>query len=68
LILCVAHWCACIFYLVGEWSGDAEGNWMAKYGIWDDDWTIKYITALYYSITTMITIGYGDVHPWTTYE
>jgi hypothetical protein len=31
-------------------------------------WEIKYLAALYYSITTMITIGYGDIHPFTTPE
>lgn len=28
----------------------------------------KYITALYWSFTTMTTCGYGDIHPYTTNE
>lgn len=35
---------------------------MVKYGIADADWGIKYISAFYFSVTTMITVGYGDIN------
>ena len=41
---------------------------MKYYGIADADWEIKYISALYFSITTMITIGYGDIHSQSSPE
>lgn len=41
---------------------------MYNYGIAEAEWDIKYITALYFSVTTMITVGYGDVSPKTTPE
>ena len=28
----------------------------------------KYVNALYWSITTMATVGYGDIRPVTTIE
>jgi hypothetical protein len=41
-------------------------------GHYDDtinlNWDIKYLSALYFSVTTMITIGYGDIHPYTSPE
>ena len=38
------------------------------YGVQDDGWYIQYISALYFSVTTMITVGYGDIHPWSPLE
>lgn len=35
---------------------------MVRYGIVDADWGIKYISAFYFSVTTMITVGYGDIN------
>jgi hypothetical protein len=28
----------------------------------------KYVNALYFSVTTMATVGYGDIRPNTTLE
>lgn len=41
---------------------------MTVYGIYDAPWEVKYITAFYFSITTMITVGYGDISPNTNLE
>ncbi|CAD8197993.1 unnamed protein product [Paramecium pentaurelia] len=65
LILCIAHWCACVWnlFIDGE-----DSNWAAKYQIKNEDWTVKYMTSIYYSMTTMITVGYGDVHAYSYQE
>ena len=31
-------------------------------------WFSKYTYALYFSVATMITVGYGDIHPVNSYE
>jgi len=41
---------------------------MTQYGIYGAPWEVKYITAFYFSITTMITLGYGDISPNTNLE
>jgi len=38
---------------------------MGQQGILNSNWETRYLDALYFSITTMITIGYGDIHPYT---
>ncbi|KAL4453583.1 hypothetical protein ABPG73_011517 [Tetrahymena malaccensis] len=71
LVLFVAHINCCGFYLVSqktqEWNL-ASNTWVRKQGIVDDSWNIKYIYSFYFSIITMITIGYGDVYPINVYE
>jgi hypothetical protein len=41
---------------------------MTKYGINESDWGVKYISAFYFSVTTMITVGYGDINANTQSE
>ncbi|KAL4465176.1 hypothetical protein ABPG72_019330 [Tetrahymena utriculariae] len=71
LVLFVAHINCCGFYLVSqktqEWNL-ASNTWVKKQGIDEDSWNIKYIYSFYFSIITMITIGYGDVYPINVYE
>jgi hypothetical protein len=37
-------------------------------GIQDAEWPIKYIYSMYWSITTIVTVGYGDITPQNEYE
>ncbi len=58
------------------WHGIAQyeriigvGNtWMRKAGVEDDSWSNRYIYSLYWSVTTMITVGYGDITPINVIE
>ena len=36
--------------------------------IQDTKWTTKYIYSLYFSSSTLLTVGYGDVTPTNVYE
>ncbi|KAL4472705.1 hypothetical protein ABPG74_018654 [Tetrahymena malaccensis] len=71
VIIFVAHFVAICFYgqtLIFEFTSDP--NWVNQSTLINtrDVWYIKYIFALYFSVTTMMTVGYGDITPKNVYE
>lgn len=62
------HIFACIFWFVGyeELPGPSWLNEVAA--IQDERQFIQYIHTFYYITTTILTIGYGDIHPYTFRE
>ena len=69
IILVIAHWSACLFYFFGTIRAKGEKTtWIIKYGFQDSSLTELYVNAMYFSVTTMTTIGYGDIVPVSTSE
>lgn len=69
VILFIAHWIACIFYYIGKSQLDTEPIcWLTMANIQDAEVFDKYIISLYWAFTTMTTVGYGDVSPYTMSE
>ncbi|KAK2662360.1 hypothetical protein Ddye_000934 [Dipteronia dyeriana] len=68
--LFTVHYAGCIYYLLAiiyphqgkTWIGSSNPNFRET-GLW-----IRYISAMYWSITTMTTVGYGDLHAVNTVE
>ncbi|XP_074274996.1 potassium channel AKT2/3-like isoform X2 [Silene latifolia] len=68
--LFLVHCAGCLYYLLADryphegrtWIGAMNPNLMET-NIW-----VRYISAIYWSITTMTTVGYGDVHAVNTVE
>lgn len=64
------HCAGCLYYLLADryphqgrtWIGAVIPNFRET-SLW-----IRYISALYWSITTMSTVGYGDLHAVNTME
>lgn len=61
----IIHIFAFIFYLVAKIEG-IKSSWISSYS----DWTPfrQYIASIYFVMTTVLTIGFGDIHPITTIE
>lgn len=62
------HISSCMFVFMCDFETDPFTSWLEQdpynfYGIAD-----LYITALYYVVTTMSTVGYGDISGGTTLE
>jgi hypothetical protein len=80
VVLC-GHFLGCTWYYLGtkEWRGATEyyasgekiEPWVERYfggQANGTDYTTRYATSLYWSLMTMTTVGYGDLHAETTNE
>lgn len=64
VFLCI-HIVACLFYTMAKLDDFGPSTWVARYKIQDWSTGEKYQTCLYWTITTLATIGYGDIVPLT---
>lgn len=65
-IMAFAHFFACFWNFLASWeinSLQSPNSWMQVIHIENTSWDVKYINSLYYSIVTMVTVGYGDICP-----
>lgn len=60
----VAHFSACVFWYTGYREIPMK-SWLVEAYIVQKDKYIQYFHTLYYITTTILTIGYGDLHPYT---
>jgi hypothetical protein len=69
IILFIAHWIACIFFAIGNSQlGSEPICWLTMANVQDSPIFDQYIISLYWAFTTMTTVGYGDVSPYTMAE
>jgi Ion transport protein/Cyclic nucleotide-binding domain len=63
LITLLIHLLACMWFQVAAIEDYPKDSWVVLSGIKDAEVSSQYIRALYWTITTMTTIGYGDITP-----
>ncbi|MHC4070506.1 MAG: ion transporter [Planctomycetota bacterium] len=67
-VLLLMHWLACFWFYSAFASGFPTDSWAARANIVDAESIAQYIRSLYWTITTMTTVGYGDITPTRTVE
>ncbi|KAF5726227.1 potassium channel AKT1-like [Tripterygium wilfordii] len=73
-LICVTlftvHFAACFCYFLADNYHDPKSTFMAlsKENFEDQSLWARYVTSIYWSISTLTTTGYGDLHPVNTRE
>lgn len=67
VVIC-AHIVACLWYFIAKLEGFNPDTWVSRSGYMDDNDGRIYIAAIYWSFTTMSTVGYGDITAETNIE
>ena len=69
IVFLIAHWTACLwFYAASVEILAEEQTWVSVVLTTGPSTFELYVTALYFTISTMSTVGYGDIHPYTRRE
>ena len=72
MIFWVGHVLCCFWFMVGEDETNADGSvttgWIEGQGLTASDAYDQYLTSLYWGMTTMTTVGYGDISASTNTE
>mmetsp|Transcript_2402 Transcript_2402/g.1659 ORF Transcript_2402/g.1659 Transcript_2402/m.1659 type:complete len:97 (+) Transcript_2402:130-420(+) len=69
MIFISVHCVGCFWYLVSELeSFDFNTTWVWSRNIQDANIIESYMTSVYWSFSTVLTVGYGDVSAHTDFE
>ena len=67
VIIFITHLNACIWHAIAFFG--AENTWLDYFGFREDHWTERYIYSIYWAISMMATIGFGEkISPRNTIE
>ncbi|KAE8670849.1 Potassium channel AKT1 [Hibiscus syriacus] len=74
-LICVTlfsvHCAGCFYYRIAAKYHDPGKTWLSESmgdNFHEQSLSIRYVTSVYWSITTLTTVGYGDLHPVNTQE
>lgn len=66
--LLTAHVAGCLWYALAKFHENVEDTWIVSRGIEDAAIIDQYLASMYFIITTLTTVGYGDISASTNAE
>ena len=66
--LVIIHGVACLWFFSAQLNDFNEDTWIARKELQEASITRQYILSLYWSIQTVLTVGYGDIGAVTNLE
>lgn len=67
-VILIVHIVGCFWYYIAKIDDFSPDTWVTRHQILDDSIEEKYLASIYWVITTLTTVGFGDIQPKTPYE
>lgn len=67
-VMISVHLMACVWFFAAKMQNFGVDCWVVRYNLAESSTGKQYLSAIYFSITTLVTVGYGDVLPVTSTE
>lgn len=68
LVVIMTHFAACMWYYVAKINELDYDTWVTREDFQDDSNTLIYIRSVYFIITVLTTVGFGDISAFTVPE
>lgn len=61
IFVVLLHVIGCLWIFIARFDEQSKNNWIYHYGFTDTDDFNLYVDSFYFSVTTIVTVGYGDI-------
>lgn len=68
IFILLVHVIACFWVFIARFDETSKDNWIYNKGYTDFEDYELYVTSFYFSVTTIVTVGYGDITAISTGE
>lgn len=67
-VVAMTHFVACMWYYVARINELNFNTWIARFHFEDDQLSTIYLRCLYFAVTVLTTVGFGDINAFTVAE